>query len=120
MDQKIERPYGAITHAEGLRKGLKYINDRRKGRIKSLRTPWDAINNATIGGIEWGSLVTIGARPAAGKTMFISHILRESKRLNPDQEFSILEFQFEMGDESYAAREFAAQVAMDYNVVLSF
>jgi replicative DNA helicase len=119
MDQKIDRPYGAITHAEGLRIGLKYINDRRKGRIKSLKTPWDAINNATIGGIEWGSLVTIGARPAAGKTMFISHILRESKRLNPDQDFSILEFQFEMGDESYAAREYAAQVAMDYNVVLS-
>lgn len=107
------------SYASVLRKGLKYIEKRRNGDIKSLRTPWPGFNDAGIAGLEWGSMLTIGARPGAGKTMFVSQILREAHRLNPDQKFNILEFQFEMGDEQYAARQFAGEVAQDYGVVLS-
>lgn len=108
------KPFSSV-----LKKGLKYVEKRRSGTIKSLRTPWPGFNSAGIAGLEWGSMLTVGARPGAGKTMFVSQILREAHRLNPDQLFNILEFQFEMGDEQYAARQFAGETANDYNVVLS-
>lgn len=116
---KKERPYGAKTYSEILHEGLKYIDDRRLGKIKSFKTPWKALNDAGVGGIEWGSMVTIGARPGAGKTMLVSHILRESRTLNPTQDFNILEFQFEMGAKQSASRAFAAYSALDYNIILS-
>lgn len=114
-----QNPFEAKDYSEVLAKGLEYINDRRQGRIKSFRTPWTGLNHAGIGGLEWGSMMTIGARPGAGKTMIVSQILREARLHNPGQDFSILEFQFEMGDKQYAARQFAAEVAQDYNQVLS-
>lgn len=114
-----QNPFDAKDYSEVLLEGLKYIDDRRTGRVKSFKTPWTGLNYAGIGGLEWGSMLTIGARPGAGKTMIVSQILRESRIHNPDQDFSILEFQFEMGDKQYAARQFAAEVALDYNQVLS-
>lgn len=107
------------SYVSVLKKGLKYIEKRRNGDIKSLRTPWPGFNDAGVAGLEWGSMLTIGARPGAGKTMLVSQILREAHRLNPDQKFNILEFQLEMGDEQYAARQFAGEVAQDYGVILS-
>jgi replicative DNA helicase len=114
-----EKKYGRKSYITVLDKGLKYIEKRMTGKVKSLLTPWDGLNRAGIAGLEWGSMMTIGARPGAGKTMMVSQILRETHRLNPDQPFNILEFQFEMGDEQYAARQFAGEAALDYGVVLS-
>lgn len=118
MSQK-ERPYGAKTYSEILQEGLTYIEDRKLGKIKSFTTPWQSLNLAGVNGLEWGSMLTIGARPGAGKTMFVSQILKESRILNPLQNFNILEFQFEMGPKQSASRAFAAHMAMDYNLILS-
>lgn len=114
-----DRPFGIKTYVEILEEGLQYIEDRRIGKIKSFKLPWDGLNRMGVGGLEWGSMLTIGARPGAGKTMFVSQILREAKLLNPTQDFNILEFQFEMGPKQTAARDFVAQSALDYNQVLS-
>lgn len=114
-----DREYGFRFMHEVLDEALGYIEDRKKGKITSFVTPWPGLNNAGIGGLEWGSLLTIGARPGAGKTMIVSQLLREARLLNPTQDFTILEFQFEMGAKQYGSREFAAHMAMDYNRVLS-
>lgn len=111
--------YGRVSYIDVLKQGLEYIEKRRRGDIKSLRTPWPGLNSAGIAGLEWGSMLTIGARPGAGKTMFVSQLIRESHRLNPDQKFNILEFQFEMNPKQYAARQFAGELALDYGIVLS-
>lgn len=114
-----DRPFGIRTYAEILEEGLEYIQDRQSGKITSFKLPWEGLNKVGIGGLEWGSMLTLGARPGAGKTMFVSQILRESKILNPIQEFNILEFQFEMGPKQTASRDFVAQTGLDYNQVLS-
>ena len=114
-----QNPYGAKKYSDVLREGLQYIDDRRSGRVKSFKTPWTGLNYAGIAGLEWGSMLTIGARPGAGKTMIVSQILKESRSHNPGQDFNILEFQFEMANKQYAARQFAAELALDYNQVLS-
>lgn len=114
-----QREYGAKKYSEILKEGLQYIKDRKSGKIKSFRTPWNGLNNAGVGGLEWGAMLTIAARPGAGKTMLVSHIIRESKVLNPTQDFNVLEFQFEMAPKQTASRDFAALTALDYDVVLS-
>ena len=119
MDILKDRPFGLRLYSEVLEEGLQYIDDRRHGRIKSFKTPWVGLNRAGVNGLEWGSLITIGARPGAGKTMIVSQILRESRINNPDQQFNILEFQFEMGAKQSASRAFAAETALDYDIVLS-
>ena len=111
--------FGAKDYFEILEEGLEYIEDRKIGKIKSIKTPWLGVNKASINGLEWGSMMTIGARPGAGKTLIVSQFLREIHKNNPTQKFNILEFQFEMGPKQSATREFAAQTALDYNVVLS-
>jgi replicative DNA helicase len=113
------RLFNGKTYVEVLEEGLQYVKDRRTGKIKSFKLPWIGLNKVGVGGLEWGSMLTIGARPGAGKTMFVSQILRESKILNPTQEFNILEFQFEMAPKQTASRDFAAQTGLDYNVILS-
>lgn len=119
MSTSPERPYGTRRYSEILRETIQYVDDRRKGKIKSLLTPWPGLNKAGVNGIEWGSLVTIGARPGAGKTLIVSQILREARKLNPTQDFNILEFQFEMGAKQSGSRAFAAETALDYNQILS-
>jgi replicative DNA helicase len=114
-----DRPFGIKTYVEVLEEGLKYVNDRRDGKIKSFRLPWQGLNKLGVDGLEWGSMMTVGARPGAGKTMFISQILREAHAQNKTQSFNILEFQFEMGPKQTAARDFVAQVGLDYNTILS-
>jgi len=115
----IKKPFGARKYSEILKEGLKYIDDRRKGRIKSFKTPWLGINKSGVGGLEWGSMLTIGARPGSGKTLVVNQILREAHKNNSSQDFNILDFQFEMGGKQSAARAFAAETALDYNIVLS-
>lgn len=115
----MKRPFGARTYHDILTEGLQYIDDRRHGRIKSIKTPWSGLNQAGVGGLEWGSILTIGARPGAGKTLIVSQLLREAYTNNPGQDFNILEFQFEMHPKQQASRHFAAETALDYNLILS-
>jgi len=113
------KKYGRKSYVDMLNKGLVYVEKRRTGKIKSLATPWKGLNDASVGGLEWGSLFTLGARPGSGKTMFVSQILREARKLNPDQHFNILEFQLEMGEEQYASRQFAGETGKGYGEILS-
>lgn len=112
-------PYGAKTYLQVLDESLDYIEKRRTGLITSFKTPWIGLNNAGINGLEWGSILTVAARPGSGKTMITSQILREAFVRNPGLKANILEFQFEMGAKQYGSRAFAAEMALDYNVVLS-
>jgi len=115
----IERPFGAKLYSEILEKGLAYVKDRMEGKVKSFKTPWATLNDSGLNGVDWGSMITIGARPGSGKTMLVNQILYESKTNNLGQDFNILEFQFEMRPETSAGRAFAVAAALDYNQVLS-
>lgn len=112
-------PYSGRFYSNILAEGLQNVEDRAAGRIQSVKTPWPGFNMAGINGLEWGTLLTIGARPGSGKTLIVSQILKEAHDLNQGQHFNILEFQFEMGAKQTAARAFAAETALDYNIVLS-
>lgn len=90
------------------RTGIQYIEDRRNGIVTSLHTPWKKFDEIGMDGLEWGTITTIGGRSGDGKTTILLQITRNLHELNPDKEFAILDFQFEMTSEKTALREFAA------------
>lgn len=89
------------------------------GSIKSLRTPWDKFNDATTDGLEWHSTTVIGGRPGSGKTLIKDQIIREAFKLNPAENFRVLEFQFEMLARTSAIREYSSILGKSYKYLCS-
>ena len=98
---------------------LKYMLDRQSGKEKSIYTPWPKFNDAVTDGLEWNTLTVIGGRPGTGKTLIKDQIIRESFVLNPEENFRVLEFQFEMVGRTSAIREFSSVTGKTYKELCS-
>ena len=68
---------------------------------------------------ERNTLTVIGGRPGSGKTLIKDQIIRESFDLNPDDDFRVLEFQFEMVGRTSAMREFSSVTGKTYKELCS-
>jgi replicative DNA helicase len=90
-----------------------------EGSIKSIKTPWDKFNDATTDGLEWHSMTVIGGRPGSGKTLIKDQIVREAFKLNPNESFRVLEFQFEMLARTSAIREYSSVLGKSYKYLCS-
>jgi replicative DNA helicase len=107
------------SQKNGFLESLNYLKGRREGAIKSLKTPWYKFNDATTDGLEWHSMTVIGGRPGAGKTLIKDQIIREAFKLNPGENFRVLEFQFEMLARTSAIREYASVLGRSYKYLCS-
>ncbi len=98
---------------------LKYMKRRQEGIEKSIYTPWPKFNDAGTDGIEWNTLTIMGGRPGSGKTLIKDQIIRESFVLNPNDDFRVLEFNFEMVGRTSAIREFSSLTGKTYKELCS-
>ena len=98
---------------------LKYMLARQQGQEKSIQTPWPKFNDAVTDGLEWNTLTVIGGRPGSGKTLIKDQIVREAFILNPQEDFRVLEFQFEMVGRTSAIREFSSITGQTYKELCS-
>jgi len=98
---------------------IEYIKQRHNGISNSIKTPWSKFNDALLDGFEWNTLTVIAARPSTGKTLFKDQIISEAFNLNPNENFRVLEFQFEMSAKASAIRHFSAKTQMSYKQILS-
>lgn len=98
---------------------VNYMRDRREGRVTSVRTSWQKVNDAMADGIEWHSTLVIAGRPASGKTLIKDQIIRDAFELNPNEIFRALEFQFEMVGRVSAMRSFSAEINKSYKYLCS-
>lgn len=112
-------PLKAVSERDALVKALHKMAARRKGTIKSLRTAWLNFNNAFCDGLEWRTITVVGARPGTGKTLFMEQLVNDVIKINPDQKFRVLKFQFEMLDETNGIRKLSMNVGSDYNTLMS-
>ena len=106
-------------YSDVMNEGLIYIHNRATGHSKSLRTQWKQFNIIGLNGVEWHSLYVIGARPGVGKTLIASSLTRELQNLNPDQDFAVLHFQFEMLGRNMALRELSSANNMNIRYLQS-
>ena len=113
------RPLKPVSERDALKKALYKMKARRNGELKSLKTAWVNFNNAFCDGLEWRTITVVGARPGTGKTLFMEQLVNDVIKLNPDQKFRILKFQFEMLDETNGIRKLSMNVGSDYNTLMS-
>jgi replicative DNA helicase len=104
---------------QSFNEALKYMLDRQSGKEKSIQTPWPKFNDAVTDGLEWNTLTVIGGRPGSGKTLIKDQIIRESFVLNPEEDYRVLEFQFEMVGRTSALREFSSITGKTYKELCS-
>lgn len=107
------------SQRDGFRDSLAYMQGRMKGEITSIKTPWPKWNDAATDGIEWHTVTVIGGRPGSGKTLIKDQIIREAFRLNPGNDFRVLEFQFEMLARASAIREYSSFLGKTYKYLCS-
>lgn len=83
-----------ISHAS--KEAIEYIDNRRKGNIKSLKTRWSKFNDSCMGGIEPNAVYTVAGISGAGKSAFTNSLEVDLLELNPDVDFIVLSFSLEM------------------------
>lgn len=113
------KPSKWTSQRQGFLDSLHYMNGRMKGEIKSFKTPWPKLNDATTDGFEWHSVTVIGGRPGSGKTLIKDQIIRDGFKLNPGENFRVLEFQFEMLARTSAIREYSSILGKSYKYLCS-
>jgi len=75
---------------------LNYIDNRRKGITKSLKTRWTKFNKQCMGGIEPNTIYTFAGISGSGKSSFVNSLETDLFDLNPTEDFVVLSFNFEM------------------------
>lgn len=110
-------PY--VQAAQPIKEALKYIDDRRTGRSKSLKTRWSKFNKLCMGGFEPGSLYTIGGISGSGKSSFVNTLQLDLCELNDTNEFVVLNFSFEMLNEKQIGRMLSYKMQKTTNELYS-
>ena len=86
--------YRHISHATD--EILTYIDNRRKGVVKSLRTRWEKFNKVAMGGIEPNVIISIAGISGSGKSSLANSLETDLIDLNPAEDIVVLSFNFEM------------------------
>lgn len=112
----MQRPW--IHISEVTNRVEDYLDKRRKGLIKSLRSGFHKLDSCNIAGFEWGSTVTIGGRPSVGKSAFSECMLRGFME-NNDPDFDILDFTWEMSPDVILRRNLSTDFQRSYRYMCS-
>jgi replicative DNA helicase len=75
---------------------MSYMENRRTGKVKSLKTKWEKFNNQCMGGIEPNTIYTFAGISGSGKSSFLNSLETDLFECNPDVAFIVLSFNFEM------------------------
>jgi replicative DNA helicase len=86
---------------------VKYIDNRRKGVTRSLQTRWKSFNRQCNGGIEPNSIYSIVGISGSGKSSFANSLETDLFDLNPNEDFVVLSFNFEMLSSRQVGRKFS-------------
>ena len=96
MESQLNKKLDYV-HIEGPTKDiLEYIDSRRKGTVRSLKTRWHKFNRQCMGGIEPNTIYTVCGISGSGKSSFSNSLETDLFEMNPKEDFVVLSFNFEM------------------------
>lgn len=101
------------------REALVEIDNRRRGVIKPLKTPWNKLNQVSMGGLEWNNIITVAGGSGVGKTAFLNMLETGLYELNPTEQISVLNFNFEMLAYRLIVRKFSGKLDLSTKDLLS-
>lgn len=96
MEQKLFNGLPLRTISDATEEIVNYIDNRRRGIVKSLATKWDKYNKTCSGGIEQNVIITIAGISGSGKSAFINSLETDLFDCNPNGNFVVLNFNYEM------------------------
>lgn len=105
--------------SEAADEAIQEIEGRRDGTIKSLKTSKPKLDNALFDGVPWGSIMLTGGLSGSGKSMFVEELKRDFVDCNPDQDFEILSFEFEMLGKMQVLRNLSGKTGKSVKDLLS-
>lgn len=114
---KLGTPLTIRSIKEAAEEETKYIDDRRKGLIQSISTPWKKYNNVSMGGIEWYTLHTIAGMSGSGKTAILNQL--ETHIAMEHDDINILSFNFEMLARNLVGRKYSKATGLTMQQVHS-
>lgn len=89
---------------------LEYIKSRKDGTIRSLKTRWEKFNKLCMGGIEPNTIYTVAGISGSGKSSFVNSLETDLFDMNPDVDFCVLSFNFEMLSSKQVGRKLSTKV----------
>jgi replicative DNA helicase len=104
--------------SDAVNKSLDYIDGRRTGKYKSLKTGFKKLDRALLNGIEWNKIFSIGAMSGSGKSVFLEQLKRNILKLNK-QKMKILSFEFEMPSYEQITRNLSGELGMSTSELYS-
>jgi replicative DNA helicase len=96
MEQTLNKRLDIKHISDATQEILDYIDHRRHGIIRSLRTRWPKFNRQCMGGIEPNTIYSICGISGSGKSSFANSLETDLFELNPNENFVVLNFNFEM------------------------
>ena len=96
MEQQLNKKLEYKHIEQSTQEILQYIDNRRKGTVKSLKTRWHKFNRQCMGGIEPNIIMTVAGISGSGKSAFANSLETDLFELNPNEDFVVLSFSFEM------------------------
>ncbi len=119
MKEYIPKPLSIIPITKSVEDELEYIEHRKLGKIRSLKTPWSKYNYVSMGGIEWFTIHTIGGMSGSGKTAILNQLETKLFELNPTDEFDVLSFTFEMLSRNLIGRKISSNLSVSVQTLHS-
>lgn len=89
---------------------VEYIRKRKNHEIVSLRTRWNKLNKACMGGIEPNTIYTVVGISGSGKSSFVNTLETDIIDLNPSQDIVVLDFSFEMLSSRNVGRKLSSKL----------
>lgn len=96
MSQSSKLILKKLSSQEVVKQNLEYVDQRRKGLITSLKTKYEKLNSALMGGLELDTILCISALSGAGKSTLSKTIRDSMVTMNKTQKFKQYIFNFEM------------------------
>jgi len=96
MVNNLSKPLPIKHISEATIEAMNHIDGRRKGLIRSLKTPWEKFNKLNGGGLNYHEIISFAGNSGSGKSALVNMLETSLFELNPEEKFDVLNFSFEM------------------------